>query len=79
MIAFSTNQSGFFNDMADVVRLFFGMEKISQALEGDGLVLSHAFSEEGGRWVERCEISGGGKPKASKTLSTDPVVSEDKL
>lgn len=65
--------------MADVVRLFFGMEKIAPLSEGAGLAVSHAFSEEGGRWAERCEIAGGGRPKAVKELVFDAVVSDDRL
>jgi oxygen-independent coproporphyrinogen-3 oxidase len=73
MISFSTNQPEFFNDLSDVVRLFFGMEKISPVEEGAGLAITHRFSAEGSRWFERCEVKGGGRPKAEKALAFDAV------
>jgi coproporphyrinogen dehydrogenase HemZ len=79
MIALITNQPEFFGDLADVVRLFFGMEKISPLSEGADLIFRHAFSEEGGKWLERCEIAGAGIPMAEKTLAFDPVSSGGRL
>lgn len=79
MITLATNQQELFNDLSDVVRLFFGMEKISPLAEGAGLALSHKFTDESGKWRERCEVSGGGKPSVLKELIFDPVASDDNL
>jgi coproporphyrinogen dehydrogenase HemZ len=79
MIAFSTNQPEFANDMADVVRLFFGMEKIVSGEEGAELAITHHFSESQGKWVERCALSDGGKAPAEKIIAYDAVSSADKL
>jgi coproporphyrinogen dehydrogenase HemZ len=81
MIVFTTNQGGYYNDMADVVRLFFGMEKIADE-SGEGgadATISHRFSEQEGKWVEYCELSGSGRAPAEKKLVFAPVVSADRL
>ena len=60
MIVLTTNQPELTNDLADVVRLFFGMEKI--APEGDGeLVLTHTFADEGEAWRQTVALAAGEK------------------
>ncbi len=80
MIQFTTNQSAYTNDMADVVRLFFGMEKLMTKPE-DGepdTVITHAFAEEGGEWVQRCDITSGGRT-LSREDRAPAVVTGDAL
>ena len=61
MIRFETNQNAYANDLADVVRLFFGMEKLSTLPDEPAeTVITHEFSEENGQWVQRCAIDGPG-------------------
>ena len=79
MIIFTTNQSGYYNDMADVVRLFFGMEKVAQQADGEAeAVITHQFAEEGGQWVQHCHISSS-RGALSKTMESSPVASADRL
>lgn len=79
MISFATNQPGYCNDMADVVRLFFGMEKIARETEGAETVISHTFAESGGQWLEHCEISAESRPAMTRDMTFDAVLSTDIL
>jgi coproporphyrinogen dehydrogenase HemZ len=79
MICLFTNQPEFFGDMADIVRLFFGMEKISSLGDGAEWTIRHIYSDEGGQWIERCEIAGGVMPKAANSLAFAPVNSGGSL
>lgn len=78
MIRFETNQPGIYNDISDVIRLYFGMEKI--AGEGDAdTVIVHTFAEDGGRWRERCALRAAGKPAETKELYFPAPAAADRL
>ncbi len=79
MIQFTTNQPGFYNDMADVIRLFFGMEKVSAEESGVELAIDHRFEERQGQWVERCELIRLGQASIAREMSFDAVQSADSL
>lgn len=79
MIHFVTNQPELYNDLTDVVRLFFGIEKVSPQGEGAELRIAHAFGECGGKWLERCDIAGGGRPHAAKELEYPAAASGGRL
>ncbi len=74
MIVLRTNQPEFANDLADVVRLFFGMEKIADDGEGD-LTLEHVFADEGDRWRQRVTLTTEGK--ATEREDTRPAIPTD--
>ena len=53
-----TPETGFLQDMADVVRLFFGGAPIFFNEEGEaGLRVEHSVSRQNGNWCD--QISGG--------------------
>ncbi len=79
MIQFTTNQPGFYNDMADVIRLFFGMEKISAEESGAELAIDHRFEEQQGHWAERCEFIRPGQEPIAREMSFSTVQSDDSL
>ena len=58
-IAIETPFEGFRNDIADVVRLFYGEGAAVTAQEEHDAVLTHTHALEGGEWVERFSLSSG--------------------
>lgn len=58
-IAIETPFEGFRNDIADVVRLFYGEGAAVTAQEMHDAVLEHTHTLENGVWIEGFSISGG--------------------
>lgn len=58
-IAIETPLEGFRNDIADVVRLFYGEGAAVTAQEMHDAVLEHTHTLENGVWIEGFSISGG--------------------
>ncbi len=79
MIRFTTSQPAFFNDMADVIRLFFGMGKIAADAPDAELAVDHRFEERQGQWVERCELTRPGQAPIAREMVFDAVQSADSL
>ena len=58
-IAIVTPFEGFRNDIADVVRLFYGEDAAVTAQEAHDAVLEHTHALEDGKWVESFSLSDG--------------------
>ena len=66
-IAIETPFDGFRNDIADVVRLFYGEGAAVTAEEPHEALLVHTHEQENGAWTERFALSAGGA-SACETL-----------
>lgn len=70
-IAIITPFEGFLNDIADVVRLFYGEGAAVTMQEAHDAELVHTHAEEGGAWIERFVLTGS--LEASATLDAEAV------
>lgn len=70
-IAITTPFEGFSNDIADVVRLFYGEGAAVTMQEAHDAALLHTHEEQDGLWTERFTLSGG--LNAAQSLSGEAV------
>ena len=75
-IAIITPFEGFANDIADVVRLFYGEGAAVTAQEAHDAALVHTHEEQDGQWTERFVLSGS--LNASEMRSGQAVTGDEK-
>ncbi len=61
MISFKTDLRDYYNDMCEVIRLFFGAEEISGENESGRLCIFHTFAERDGKWLNASSVYGDGR------------------
>ena len=74
-IAIHTPLEGFTNDIADVIRLFYGEGSVVTPLDEHDAELVHEHEESGGVWRERVTLKCDGK-EAVQELAGDAVAEE---